>query len=114
MDTVIETAHRLVAELEASEPYTRYVACYDAIKDNFECIFKIKEYKRLQFEFLAKESQGNPPNYDEEKILSKLYSDLLLDEKTNAFFESEKALLKLLNEVYAIIGNSFKLDLLLK
>jgi cell fate (sporulation/competence/biofilm development) regulator YlbF (YheA/YmcA/DUF963 family) len=102
-DRITKAARALADELRASgliSDYKRAAAALDA--DPALCL-RVDEYQRRQAAFERKRRQGGV-SFDEEKVISHLYSELSLDETAAEFLRCELRLLRFYKQIADEIG----------
>jgi len=73
---------------------------------------RVKEYKKVQTEFEYKRLHGDSmTNFDEEKYVSSLYTELSLCKVAGAFLVAENALLELYRQAFDTLCEACDLEL---
>ena len=103
-------AEDLRERIENSEVYREYMVHSSAVGSDKILFSKIVELKKAQFDMQAKTMQNIPPSFDEEKYISKLYFDLMLNKNAKNYFDSEKQMIDLYKSIEDILDGVLKLD----
>ncbi len=112
MEDIVQSAQSLAHMLINSDIYKNYNDAKAEIKTRPDLLKKIEEYKSLNMRYqlsMIKENE-NPPSFDDEKRLSYMFQQLIADEKSRQFLESEKKLFTLMERIYDIIGTACKIE----
>ncbi len=111
MERIFELTNNLANALEECECFKNYTNSKIKISSNTDLCRRIKEFKGAHLNFQAKLLQNIQTSFDEERHVSKLYADLLLNDDARLFLESEKIMLEIIAKVYSTINNSCKIDM---
>ncbi len=104
MENILKTANKLAALLESSECSLNYKKYKAVVECNPPLFNEIKEFKLLLESYKSKTSH----TFEDEKIISKKYFDVLLNDDAKAFLESEKQFSQLMYSVWEIVSASLK------
>ena len=110
MDDVIAYAHELADKIKHCESMRQYEAAKACVAADEALMLKIKEFKKIQIAFEWKKMQGEPPDFNEERYLSKLYTDLMLDDDAKAFLAAERAVLTMIEKLHQTIHTACQID----
>lgn len=110
---VIEMAGLLAEKLKETEAHTNYERSKNKIHMDEDLTLKIYRYKKMNFDYQHKLMNNIEPSFDEEKKISGLYSELLLNDDARLFLESEKKLIDLVSDIYNIIGEACGLEIIM-
>ena len=104
MEKVLLEADELVKVLTDSSVYQNYLSSKRDLQPSD--VNLLSEYKSLHFKFV----EGQASSFDDEKIISSLYSRLMLNLRTRSFLQNELLLTQCLKRIYEKIGAGIKLD----
>ena len=104
MKKILDCVDELKKILVDSDVYQNYLLAKKNLSD--EELALIKEYKRLHIDFINKKSNS----FEDEKIISSLYSRLNLNPRTHDFLKSELILTDCLKEIYIKIGEDLDIN----
>ena len=89
-------AEALVLSIKESRVYKEYIEAYNKLtRTEME---KLRSFKQI-------ESNNSPLNFEEEKIISNLYTVLILNKNIKTFIEKERAVCAMLSLVFDIIDS---------
>lgn len=108
---VLDSANEIAISIKNSKYYGDYLESIKKINENPELKRKIREFKQKHIEYQSKCIQNQETSFEEEKYVSGLYHSLMLNDNAKIFFKSEEILLKLLGNIYNILGSECVLDL---
>ncbi len=111
MDDLFDIAKSIGEKLKSTDLYNEYITSKNNILKDPELNLKVYRYKKLNFEYQSKIINGFMPAFDEERRISTIYWELVLNKDAKAFLESEKKLVELINSVYNIIGDSCEIGM---
>ncbi|MDR1537043.1 MAG: YlbF family regulator [Clostridiales bacterium] len=101
MNSVNAKADALVAEIKKSPEYREYVNALVNLDKDEPAMNQLREFKKAEMEYWQ---NSHNLSFDEERMLSFIYTDLTLNSKINAFLEAEKRLCELLTQIYASLS----------
>ncbi len=107
---LINKATEISEEFVNSDLYKEYLVLLEKIKKDYSLLEKIGNYKRAQINFQGQVLANEVPSFEEEKKLSALYTELVMNEDCRNFLKVEAELLKNLNQIYEALGD--KIDML--
>ena len=107
---VYDTAHRLAAELKASEEYGTYAKARELAMENATTRALIDEYNKLQIRAQAAMINGDRDN-EAVKKLQKIGELLQFDKDASAYLMAEFRLKRMLGDVYKILAEAVDVDL---
>jgi len=107
---VYDTAHRLAAELKASEEYGTYAKARELAMENATTRALIDEYNKLQIRAQAAMINGDRDN-EAVKKLQKIGELLQFDQTASAYLMAEFRLKRMLGDVYKILADAVDVDL---
>ncbi len=110
MDKILSLTEELVKTIKDSDVYNTYITSLNEINEQPLLKFKIDHYKTLRFQFEEKRMNGES-SFSDELSLSNFQSDLMLNQLTATFLNSEKAVVTMLTNIYSALGNAIKIDL---
>ena len=110
-DKVISIAGELSDELSKTECCARFCHYKQIVGADPILYNRIKDFKKAQIEFEYRELQDSPLSFEEEKNVSKLYSELVLNDNARHYLESEKAVLELFSRIIDIVSAACKIDI---
>ena len=102
---IIEKVGNIAEMIRDSELYRRYTVAKAVIRSDYDLHVRINEFKRLDGDF-KKNVENNWYDYEEEKRVSTIYWDLMLNKDAADFFECESRLVDLRNEINTIISTA--------
>ena len=104
MDKILEEAQHLNKILVDSDVYQNYLYAKKNLDEESEKL--LIEYKKLY----CKYSNGDM-EFEQEKILSSIYSKLMLNKNSRLFIQNELALTQLIKEIYSKLIENIEVDL---
>ncbi len=104
MDKVLNLASQIGDLFTSSENYKKYMNLYDEIKADKELLEKLTKYRNLKMQNYVKHTVYDEVNNDYDSQIAAMYKELNQVEIVNEMFSYEDELLKILSEVYKIIG----------
>ena len=106
---VLGIAKALANAFGESPELTAYRSAKNAVFADPGLARRLSEYKNAHFGYRLREMSGaaDAPAFDEEKILSNMYSDLILNELAREFLEREAAAYGLVNGINEILGGVY-------
>lgn len=111
MNELKEMASALGEKISQSPCYKEYLQYKDNVEKNEELGQKIRELKQRQLELEVRHMEGAAVSLEEEKQLSHLYSQVLLEQDGAGFWKSERAIIGLLAEIFGTISEKVPTDL---
>ena len=108
---IMNAVNELAVKLQNSELYSSYLSLKDKVLQDPELRYNITKFRRVQFEYETKRLRHIEPAFTEEQYVSKLYSDLMLNQDIRAFFEAERALLYIVKGLNENVLNVLKMDI---
>ena len=108
MEKILELARGLADAFTACEAYAEYTNVKSRIENDPELSLKITEFEKAAEAFEAKRG-GEGVSFDEERIISNMYTDIWLNGDGRAYFTSLSELYKALGEIYDILENGCKI-----
>ena len=110
-DDIKNLTQELSRRIEQSPVKLQYEAAKARIESDAVLRLRMKEFKAARMAFEWKALQGEPADFNEERSISKLYTDLLLVEDACAFLTAERALLDLVDTVYQTVADACGVEL---
>lgn len=110
-DSISALARELAEQIGSSESYRKYSEIKAKIIENSFLTFKIKEFKRAHVEYQLKAMNNEPVAFEEERRVSKLYADLMLDNDAKEYLENESAILAMIARIHKILNERCRIDL---
>jgi len=110
-DNIFDLADKILNCIKESKVYNDYLDAKNNVEDDTEIMEKIKFYKIKDLEFQNKIIQNQTVSFDEEKYMSELYFNLMLNPKSKRFIESEKNMINLMGSIYERLSDC-KIELL--
>ncbi len=105
MEGVFSLANQIGDRFLNLEKYQEYKTLYDKIKTNPETLAKLKKYRNLKMDNYVNYTINDDKNKELEIEINKIYSDLAVEEDIRMFLDIEIELLRLLSDIYKIIGD---------
>ena len=104
MDKILESVDNLTTNLLSSDIYQNYLLA----KKNLDTddLNLLREFKNLHFKFV----NGIQNNFDAEKIISSIYSKLMLKPKTRTFLQSELLLTECIKKIYTQFSDAIDIE----
>lgn len=104
MDEIFECVDKLTTILVNSDVYQNYLLA----KKNLDTgdMDLLREFKNLHFKFVN--SKQN--NFDTEKIISNLYSKLILKPQTRSFLQNELLLTECIKKIYTKFSEALEIE----
>jgi len=104
--------NHLAERFSQSAPYRDFQHYKKLLEEDPVLLTRVKEYKKAQTEFEYKRLRGESMvNFDEEKHVSNLYTELSLNKVAGAFLAAENALLELYRQAFDTLCDACDLDL---
>ncbi len=107
MEKVISAANELAAAITNSACYIEYKKYKEIIASDKELSDKVSYFRKTQLEYQAKLIENKGVSFEEEKHISKMYFDIILNDNAKIFIECEKQMLDLVCMVQDVIFNDF-------
>ncbi|MCL2350949.1 MAG: YlbF family regulator [Firmicutes bacterium] len=107
MSEVLALARALAEAFRDSPELAAYRFAKAAVLSDPALARRLAEYKQALFGHRMKAASGETPPFDEEKILSHMYSELFLNDRTREFLEREEAAFGLVNGIGEILGEAY-------
>ena len=109
VENVLGLAGTLAEAFKDSPELAAYRSAKCAVFGDADLARRLIEYKKAHFEYRLRAMSGIPdaPDFDEEKMLSNAYSDLMLNERAREFLERERAVFDLVNGINEILGEAY-------
>lgn len=104
MDEILQYVDKLTKILVNSDVYQNYLLAKKNL--NNSDLKLMTEFKKLHKEFISSGSN----NFDKEKLISHLYSNLMLKAETRLFLESELNLTNCMKEIHMRISDGINID----
>ena len=111
MENIIKDIEALSVKIKNSDVYNNYLDIKQIIETDINLKNELDVFKKVQTDYEIKRIQNVNIEFSEEQYISKLYSDLMLNENAKRFLLAEEALLELIKNVNNIIINSFEPDI---
>ena len=109
MERILQLTNELADEFINSGLYKEYNRLKVSLEDNPELKVKIDEFKIKSESYEIKLLQTGEDSFDEEKIVSSLYSEVMLYEDGKLYLDAEKKLYGLLDQMFTILENRCRL-----
>ncbi len=106
---LINMASEISDKFVNSDLYKEYLQLLNTIEEDITLKNKINHYKSEQIALQSKILSNQEVDFSEEKRLSALYTELVMNEDCRAFLQVEAELLKSLNQIYEALGNKIEM-----
>ena len=103
MDKIIEIANELVSEFINCESYKKYIYIKLKINNDPDLKDKLAEFEKASDIYETKRMQDDYISFDEERIISNMYTELWLSDDARAYLEAQRKLYETLRQVLEII-----------
>lgn len=110
MEKAKQLAGALGDYVSKMECYRNYLYYKDRLHTQEDWKRRLMQFKRKQFDLETRKAQGIPIEAAEENSLSDDYFDLMLNLDCAGYINSEREVLKVLTEVYDVIGKQVQID----
>ncbi len=110
-DEIITAARKLAETFKDSVIYNDYQAALLTVRGRPQLFSKLKEFKQTQVEIESKYTSDNPIPFEEEKVISHRYAQLINDPDAAAFLSNEKAMLEAYVNALDIIDEVLDIEL---
>ena len=104
VENIIKKTNELVNEFKNCGPYIEYMRIKSTFGENPGLKTKLAEFEKASELFENKRLQGEI-SFDEERVISSMYTELWLSEDGRAYLESKNELYKILGDIFEIIEN---------
>ena len=107
---VLDLAKTLAAAFQNSPEMRAYRLAKDAVFRDPALTRRLTEYKKAHLGYRLREMSGAAdaqPDFDEEKVLSNAYSDLMLNGLAREFLERESEVFGLVNGINEVLGEVY-------
>jgi cell fate (sporulation/competence/biofilm development) regulator YlbF (YheA/YmcA/DUF963 family) len=104
LDEVRRAAEKLAESIKNSDLYVAYQRSYEDCKPDEAMMTRLREFKAT--ETAAWNQCDESISFEDEKKISALFSQLVLNEKTKTFLENEAKLCAMLRDVYRITASA--------
>ncbi len=105
MEGIFSLASKIGDDFLNLEKYQDYKTLYDKIKGNPENLAKLKKYRTLKMDNYVNYTINDEKSKDLENEINKIYSEIAVEEDVKMFLDIEIELLRVLSDVYKIIGD---------
>jgi cell fate (sporulation/competence/biofilm development) regulator YlbF (YheA/YmcA/DUF963 family) len=110
MEACITLAEQIAQRLRDSDSYRRYTAARRAVAETPGLLERIRGFKRAQLAYHAKLLEQHDLPFEEEKRISGLHANLMLNADAKAYLDSERVLLDVIRKVQDIVAESCEID----
>ena len=110
MDDILKAAQALSDALKNSEIYKNYRKSHIGILANPEVSRRIHDFKKKQTAYELKRLQNIPNSFEDERHISHLYSELVLDEAAKNFINCEDEFLTTYHKVMEILNEACNIE----
>lgn len=111
MKEAVEKSKEISDIIKNSSDYQEYLELKSKVCEDSALKEKINNYKTAQVAFQTKIMNGEIVSFEEEKSLSKMYTELEINLLSRSFLLVENKLLSLLNDIYENIGDSLEIEI---
>ncbi len=106
---LISMASEISDKFISSELYKDYLVLLEKIEKDENLKLKITNYKKEQIAFQSKVLANESTSFQDEKRMSVLYTELIMNEDCRKFLKVEAELLKGLNQIYEALGDKIEM-----
>lgn len=111
MDNILKITNELASQIKACDSMQRYKAAKSSIEADADLSAKLRAFKQAQVAFEWKAMQGEARDFNEARYVSKLYTDLMLDDDAKTFLVSEREILTLIAQIHSAIDAACEIDI---
>lgn len=103
LENIISQAHILADELNNCQELELLKEMMQRIDANIPLKNKIAEFKKMSILHETKKMRGIEPDFEEERLIGRIYAEIMQGEDGRQYLEVENDLFDILNKVYEII-----------
>lgn len=111
VEEILNMAQDLATKVAKSQMYQDYLYYKQQLNQKPGLWQKIQQIKKMQWEQGLKRSNQEVVPFEEEANLSKLYSEIMLDEDARNFWNSRKQMIQLESQIIQMITNKAPIDM---
>lgn len=110
MEEILALTREIAFSIKESNIYKDYLEARQKVDNNPDLKKKIVDFKQKHVEFQSKRSKNEDVSFDEEKYVSRLYFDLMLNDEAKKYFDNEEVLLHLMGSIYKTLDEECRID----
>ncbi len=105
---VYDTVNQLAREIKESEEYLDYKKMKDTIKESPELKEKLDNFEKARYDTQIATMQGQEPSKELIENLQKIYMELIQNDITKKYLDTELRFNTMLSDVNKILGEAVK------
>jgi cell fate (sporulation/competence/biofilm development) regulator YlbF (YheA/YmcA/DUF963 family) len=106
LNKIIKAAEALADSFNNSKEFKLFLELKEQIESNAQLKNKIGEFKKMSFSFEAKKTQGIETDFEEEKLIGRMYADVIMTDVGRQYIDAENTLFDMLSSVHNIMDNT--------
>lgn len=103
---VYDTVNQLAKEIKESEEYIEYKKIKEVIKEKTELKEKLDNFEKARYETQIATMKGEEPNKEQVEKLQKIYLELIQNEITKRYLDTELKFNTMLSDINKILGEA--------
>ncbi len=103
---VYDTVNRLAKEIKESEEYLEYKKMKEIIKEIPELKQKLDDFEKARYETQISTMKGEEPTKEQVENLQKIYLELIQNDKTKKYLDTELKFNTMLSDINKILGEA--------
>lgn len=111
MEEILSYANKIGDAFTSTKSYKEYSALHEELKKDREIIAKLNNYRTIKMQNYLTYTVRDVDNKEMDLQTSEMHSELLKNENMKRFLEIEEELMKVLTDVYKIIGDKCILNI---
>lgn len=103
---VYDTVNQLAKEIKESEEYIEYKKIKEVIKEKTELKEKLDNFEKARYETQIATMKGEEPNKEQVENLQKIYLELIQNDITKRYLDTELKFNTMLSDINKILGEA--------
>lgn len=105
---VYDTVNQLAKEIKESEEYLEYKKIKEIVKEKPELKEKLDSFEKSRYETQIATMKGEEPTKEQVENLQKIYLELIQNDITKKYLDTELKFNTMLSDVNKILGEAIK------
>lgn len=105
---VYDTVNQLAKEIKESEEYLEYKKIKEIVKEKNELKEKLDNFEKARYETQIATMKGEEPTKEQVENLQKIYLELIQNDITKKYLDTELKFNTMLSDVNKILGEAIK------
>ena len=103
---VYDTVNQLAKEIKESEEYLEYKKMKELINEKSELKEKLDDFEKARYETQISAMKGEEPNKEQVENLQKIYLELIQNDITKKYLDTELKFNTMLSDINKILGEA--------